>query len=110
MHNFRRQIPPVLLLYSLSVANAAFFSLDSVKKDPPKNSTQTGQVPSSKININHAALEELQALPGIGPAIAQRIVDYRKKNPPFRRVEDLLIIQGISKAKLEKIRDRVKLE
>jgi competence protein ComEA len=92
------------------VGKAVSFPWESVKKDPPKSSPQTRQVQGSKVNINRATFEELQALPGIGPAMAQRIVDYRKKNPPFRRVEDLLIIRGISKTKLEKLRDRVKVE
>ena len=58
----------------------------------------------SKTNLNQASLEELQKLPGIGPALAQRIVEFRKKNSPFRRVEDLLIIRGISRQKLDRIR------
>lgn len=63
-----------------------------------------------KVNVNRATLRELQTLPGIGPSLAQRILDYRKKNSPFRRVEDLLIIRGISQAKLDKIRDRISVE
>jgi comEA protein len=110
MRQLRRETALSLLLLCLLVANTAFFPLDSVKKDPPKSIPQTRPAQGSKVNINRATLEELQALPGIGPAMAKRIVDYRKKNPPFRRVEDLLIIRGISKAKLDKLRDRVKLE
>jgi|WetSurMetagenome_2_1015567.scaffolds.fasta_scaffold163233_2 comEA protein len=57
-----------------------------------------------KVNINTASLTELQTLPGIGPSIARRIVDFRAKNPPFQRIEDLLIIKGINRKLLEKIR------
>lgn len=64
-------------------------------------------VASEKININLASVEELQALPGIGIVTAKRIVDYRKKNPPFRKVEELLIIRGISRNRLEQIRNRI---
>jgi competence protein ComEA len=64
---------------------------------------------SEKININLASLEELQTLPGIGLVTAKRIVDYRKKNPPFRKVEELLIIRGISKNRLEQIRNRIRV-
>ena len=64
--------------------------------------------PSIKtVNINRASSEELQTLPGIGPVTAQRIVDYRKKNPAFRKIEELLIIRGISRDRLEKIRSRI---
>ena len=62
---------------------------------------------SDKININLASVEELQTLPGIGVVTAKRIVDYRKKNPPFRKIEELLIIRGISKNRLEQIRNRI---
>ena len=62
---------------------------------------------SEKININLASIEELRSLPGIGVVTAKRIVDYRKKNPPFRTVEELLIIRGISKNRLEQIRNRI---
>ena len=66
-----------------------------------------GESGPEKIDINAAAIEELTELPGIGRAYAQRIVDYRKKNGPFRKIEDLLNVRGIGDATLEKIRDRV---
>jgi len=102
--------PLISLLLSLLLTQTHSFSLISDKKDPPKSSPELYQTPRARININRATPEELQALPGIGPATAQRIVDYRKKNPPFRKVDDLLIIRGISKTKLEKLREHVKVE
>jgi len=60
-----------------------------------------------KININTATLEELQTLPRIGPAIAQRIIDYRKEHGPFKRIEDLLKVQGIGERVFEQIKDRI---
>jgi competence protein ComEA len=65
---------------------------------------------SKRLNINQASLEQLKTLPGIGEVTAQRIVDYRKKNPPFRRVEELLIIRGISRSRLERIRNQICVE
>jgi len=59
------------------------------------------------VNINTATVEELARLPGIGPRIAERIVQHREKNGPFRRVEELLIIRGINRKKFEKIRPLV---
>jgi competence protein ComEA len=61
----------------------------------------------ARININTAGVEELTSLPGIGPSYAKRIVDFREKNGPFKRVEDLLNVQGIGEKTLEKIRDKV---
>ena len=63
-----------------------------------------------KINLNQATVQQLESLPGIGPATAQRIVEYRKKNPPFRQVEELLIIRGISRKRLEQIRDKISID
>ncbi|HEV8375877.1 MAG TPA: helix-hairpin-helix domain-containing protein [Candidatus Polarisedimenticolia bacterium] len=61
----------------------------------------------SRVNLNTATVDELTTLPGIGPSYAKRIVEFREKNGPFKKVEDLLNVQGIGEKTLEKIRDRV---
>jgi competence protein ComEA len=63
--------------------------------------------PSEKVNINAATADQLTALPGIGPSYAQRIVEYREKNGPFKKVEDLLNVTGIGEKTFEKIKDRI---
>jgi competence protein ComEA len=60
-----------------------------------------------KIDINRAEIWLLEALPGIGEVLAQRIVDYRGRNGPFRRIEDLLNVSGISSATFARIRDYI---
>ena len=62
---------------------------------------------AEKININTASSDDLTALPGIGKAYADRIVQYREKNGPFKKVEDLLNVQGIGEKTFERIRDRI---
>jgi competence protein ComEA len=68
-----------------------------------------GTVPTTpgKVNINTASAAELEALPGIGEVIAQRIVDHRTEHGPFPTVEDLLDVSGIGESTLEDIRDLV---
>lgn len=58
------------------------------------------------ISINSATLEELQTLPGIGPAIAQRIMEYRKSNT-FQSLEQIQNVKGIGLAMFNKIKDKI---
>ena len=63
--------------------------------------------PSQPINLNTATIAQLETLPGIGPNTAKSIVEFRERSGPFQRIEDLLAIKGISKARLEKLRPYV---
>jgi competence protein ComEA len=63
--------------------------------------------PPARININTATGEELEALPSIGEVIAARIIAYREQNGPFRTVDDLIHIQGVSDRTIDEIRDMV---
>ena len=67
-------------------------------------SAQKKEPPAHPPDLNVANVKELQQVPGIGPKTAQAIVDFRHKSGPFRRVEDLLAIKGISQRKLDKMR------
>jgi competence protein ComEA len=49
-----------------------------------------------RIDINTASVEELRRLPGVGPAIASRIVEHRRKHGPFKRPQDVIIVRGMS--------------
>ncbi len=62
---------------------------------------------SAAININTADAATLATLPGIGPVIAQRVIDYRQQNGPFVRVEDITRVKGIGDVILAKVRDLV---
>lgn len=87
--------------------------------EPAENNTETVELPTSEansssnntdvdlININTATLEELDSLPGIGPTIAQRIIDYRNKNGPFNTIEDIMNVSGIGPATFDEIKDLI---
>jgi comEA protein len=60
-----------------------------------------------KININTAQSVELQKLPRVGPAIAQRILDYRKENGNFKRIEDIMKVKGIGEKVFGQIKELI---
>ena len=60
--------------------------------------------PAQIVNVNSATVAQFEALPGIGPSMAQRIVTYRDKNGPFKKLEDLMNIQGIGEKSFLKLR------
>lgn len=64
---------------------------------------------AGKININEATVEQLAGIKFIGPAIAERIVQYREDSGPFGKIEDLMNVKGIGPKTFEKIKDHIKL-
>lgn len=63
-----------------------------------------------QININTASLEQLEKLPGVGKAIGERIVAHREQYGPFRRVEHLMMVRGISDKKFRQLRALITIE
>ena len=62
------------------------------------------------ININTASLTEIEKLPGIGEVLAGRIIAHRQEHGPFRRVEHLMMVRGVSDRKFREIRSLVRAE
>ena len=60
-----------------------------------------------RLKLNSATAPELERLPGVGPVLAQKIIEYREQYGPFQRIEDLLQVDGIGPAKLEGLRELI---
>ena len=67
----------------------------------------SGSGASAIVNVNTATLDQLEALPGIGPALGQRIIDYRTRHGPFQSVNDLLNVSGIGEKRLADMKSQV---
>jgi competence protein ComEA len=59
------------------------------------------------VNVNTATIDQLESLPGIGPTLAQRIIDHREEHGPFRSVDELLDVSGIGDQTLAELRPKV---
>ena len=78
------------------------------------NPVQSQRVPQAlsrsverKLDLNRATEQDFEALPGIGPVLAERIVEYRQARGAFRDVEQLRLVKGIGKKKFERIRSLI---
>jgi len=65
------------------------------------------KAPAGKLNINTASAAELQNLPRIGPKVAQRIVDYRTANGNFKKIEEIMKVNGIGEKVFAQIKDLI---
>lgn len=89
-------------------------TIGEVNSSPSTTSQITGDtkgiiVNTQKVDVNHATLDELITLPGIGPVKAQAIITYRSTAGPFTKPDDLLQVDGIGPATLEQILDLIEI-
>ena len=75
--------------------------------DTNSNIPSNNNSSSNLININTATKEDLDTLPGIGPATAQKIIDYRQEHGNFSSIEDIKNVKGIGEAKFSKMQDKI---
>jgi len=73
----------------------------------PRSDSVIGGTPDARININTAGVDELDALPGIGPHLAERIV-ARRRTAPFQEIDDLKNVSGIGEKKFAALKDRIR--
>ncbi|MGI8856501.1 MAG: helix-hairpin-helix domain-containing protein [Thermomicrobiales bacterium] len=89
-----------------ALAAAVTPSATATATAPARKASSTA-ASTAKVDINVASLAELEALPAIGPTIAQRIIDDRTANGPYKQIEDLARVRGISARTVNQLRDRI---
>jgi competence protein ComEA len=94
------------LVVALAVCGAVGLAQDTGRRGASPKAAAT---PASPVNLNTATQTELQTLPGVGPATATRIVEYRQKNGGFKKIEDLMNITGIGEKTFLRLKPLVTL-
>ncbi len=74
---------------------------------PTRQTKPQAKTPANPINLNTATVTELEELPGVGPAIAARIVEYRQKNNGFKKLEDVMNVRGIGEKLFLKLKPMI---
>lgn len=93
----------VILFMSFLLATGSQFAAEGISIHPDRSTA----FKDARININTASAEELELLPGIGPALSAAIIEHRKNAGAFRRIEDLMEVSGIGEKKFEAIRGMI---
>lgn len=97
-------LPPETVMPTVPPTEPPVRSEPSKQAEPKKSSGSSEKKVTFPVNINTASKKELDALPGIGEVLAQRIIDYRSANGPFSTVDDLTKVKGIGAKTLEKLK------
>jgi comEA protein len=93
----------ILMAAILGIAVSAA-AASAQNKSTPKAATAATATAAAPVNLNTATAEQLATIPGVGPKMAERIVDYRQKNGGFKKVEDLMNVSGVGEKSFLKMK------
>lgn len=105
--HYRRTAMVFLPAAGLPAAGVPSVSAQEKPLPPQDGEPPKGTAGPALLDLNTAGLKELETLPGIGPRLAQNIIEYRQKKGGFRRVEELLQVKGIGPVRFEAIKKLV---
>ncbi len=100
----------VLIATVVAAVVACAAGTASAQRKAQPGSAAAVKAATGLINLNSATVEQLDSLPGIGPKVAARIIEYRQKNGGFRRAEDIMNVKGIGEKLFLKIKDRITVQ
>jgi len=89
------------------IAAAVFISSPLAAQRATKPPVSAAVVSTEVVNLNSATAAQIASLPGIGPKTADLIVQYRVKNGPFKKIEEIMNVRGVGEKSFLKIKDRL---
>ena len=90
-----------MLIAAIAVIALTATTFGAQERTPTARTSATASTP---VNLNTASAAQLEAIPGVGPAMAERIIQYREKNGSFKKIEDLMNVRGVGEKSFLKMK------